>query len=86
MPTFAAQKFAAVPIPGTGASCAKDRPPIPGCLARIASWIVRVHAVSSQRVVVARHPTRHPVGEFCHSRLGDDDGAASLRFLVSVAS
>ena len=55
---------------------------VEGRLARILPRVVRVIALSADRVVVARHRRRrtgHPVGELRHAGLRDDDCAGSLQ-------
>ena len=55
---------------------------VEGRLARILPRVVRVVALSADRVVVARHRRRrtgHPVGELRHAGLGDDDRAGILQ-------
>ena len=57
-----------------GTSGAERRPAVAGSLTRVAARIVRIEAVAHERVVVAGHPRRHPIGQLCHVRLRDDDG------------
>ena len=78
VPTLAAHRLAAVPTARARTARLQRRPPIERALARIAPRVVRVEAEPANRVVVGRHRRRlagHPVRQFGHAGLGDDDGA-----------
>ena len=77
VPTFAAQKLAAVPVPELEPPVASAGRPSKVASLRIAPRVVGVEAVAVQGVVVGRHAgwPRDPVGELGHLRLGEDDRA-----------
>ena len=73
VPTLAAHRLAAVPMPELEppGSCDGNVEPA----AAGAGEVVRVAAVAEDGVVAGRHRRRHPVRQFGQRRLGDDDGA-----------
>jgi hypothetical protein len=75
VPTLAAQKLAAVPVPELEPPVLSAGRPSNVALARIAPRVVRIHGMARQRVVVAGHVVVHPVGQLRHAGLGDDHRA-----------
>ena len=79
VPTFAAQKLAAVPIPELEPPVLRAGRPSNVAGRGVAARVVRVVSEAGQRIVVAGHGVRrprHPVRELGEARLGDDDRAS----------
>ena len=81
MPTLAAQKFAAVPMPELDPPVPAAGRPSPVACARVATRVVGVEAVAAQRAVVAGHAGGGEVGQFGEDGLGEDHraGLAQVR-------
>ena len=81
VPTLAAQKFAAVPMPELDPPVPAAGRPSPVAVARIAARVVGVQAVAAQPAVVAGHAGGGEVGQFGEHRLGEDHraGLAQVR-------